>query len=130
MSVLGHPITDVRTFWQHAHTITRTLLRPPSDASCDRFNIRLFRAHIDPLWEDVSNIEGGRWSISIRGDGETEQQETQQTQQTQHTARDWSAIIQLWEQVMLAVIGETMPAHSYLVTPQAGVRACVIHVCC
>ena len=41
----------------------------PRDLEVGR-EIYLFRARIQPQWEDVSNKNGGRWTIMVSGAGE------------------------------------------------------------
>jgi translation initiation factor 4E len=75
---------SVEGFWQlYSH-----LVRP--DAIQGSADIMLFREGIKPIWEDDTNKTGGKWTLRMRKPGAA----------------------QVWEEVLLALVGETLEGGS------------------
>jgi translation initiation factor 4E len=52
-------------------------------------NYHLFKKDIKPMWEDPANMRGGKWILSVKGG-------------------DKSVLDQYWENLVLALVGETL----------------------
>jgi len=79
-------VQTVEEFWRYFGN-----LHAPSKLM-NNSNYHFFKSHIKPLWEDPNNKNGGKWIINIKNDDEL--------------------LDKCWENVVLALIGETLEAGS------------------
>lgn len=86
MSKLG-TFDSVQGFWKYYKAINSGLEK----RVLPRFNLRLFKSSIKPVWEDTHNCSGGKWVISCpSGDNAT----------TSH----------VWREILMAAIGDLFPS--------------------
>jgi len=76
----------VEDFWRYFHHIVK-----PTEMEVNA-NCHLFKTGIKPMWEDPTNAGGGKWVAVFRGDR--------------------SILDQIWENVVLSMIGETFGVDS------------------
>jgi len=73
---------SVEDFWRYYNYMVK-----PSQLD-NNSNYHLFKHGIKPMWEDTANVKGGKWIVTIK--------------------RDLSKCDHYWENLVLAMIGETM----------------------
>jgi hypothetical protein len=92
-------------FWCYYNNV-----EPALDRICKhgKFNLRLFKKNVQPIWEDPANRDGGKWvtlpSVSRRS--------LKRVVQVIKCPMD---SLKLWFDLLLAVIGETLPASDAVV---------------
>jgi translation initiation factor 4E len=75
----------VEDFWRYFNHMAK-----PSQLG-NNANYHLFKGDIKPMWEDHSNVNGGKWVINLKGN------------QREH-------LDIFWESVVLSIVGETLDA--------------------
>jgi len=91
-------VTTIEQFWY-----VTSQLQPPSNIPSGH-TYSVFRTGVLPDWEDVANVNGGRWMISWRKGESMEGPDS------------------MWLQILIAMVGEHMGEFSGLVN---GAEACV-----
>lgn len=85
-------VDSVENFWKSWHQKVPRI-SPIHPTNCD---YSLFKAKIKPMWEDLPNKNGGRWTVTL-------ERRSRMAQGFPHMSH---AIEQAWLDVMLTLIGE------------------------
>jgi len=73
----------VEDFWRYYNHMVK-----PSKMD-NNANYHLFKKDVKPMWEDTANVKGGKWILTVKGG-------------------DKSLLDQYWENLVLALVGETL----------------------
>eukprot|EP00457_Paulinella_chromatophora_P009902 gb/GEZN01009984.1/.p1 GENE.gb/GEZN01009984.1/~~gb/GEZN01009984.1/.p1 ORF type:complete len:267 (+),score=61.52 gb/GEZN01009984.1/:51-851(+) len=89
--------STVEDFWRLCTSVTETIKR----LSPEKFNVRVFKAGIKPMWEDPKNRNGGKWVWSC--------------------ATELSVFLSTWKEAMSSVLGSAAGDASGLADSLCGV---------